>query len=106
MRRPPVTLLVALALAGCLATPTVEKPAVGIPAAWEAQTDGGGIWPDVAWWRGFGSDELDALVAAAVAGNGDLATAVLRIREAELQATIAGAALQPSLSGNAGVDRS
>ncbi|MGE0254245.1 MAG: efflux transporter outer membrane subunit [Alphaproteobacteria bacterium] len=104
-RRASVLLLAAVSLAGCLATQPVEKPAVAVPAAWEARPDGAGVWPDTAWWQGFGSTELDGLVAAAAAGNDDLATAVLRIREAELQARIAGAALQPTLSGNAGVDR-
>ena len=107
MRRSASLLpIVALSLAGCLTPQTVEKPVVVLPVSWESRADGAGVWPDAAWWRGFASSELDDLVAAAASGNDDLAAAVLRIREAELQARIAGAALQPTLSGSTGVDRS
>ena len=53
------------------------------------------------WTSGFGSTELDRLVATAEAGNLDIAVAAARIAEAEAQAGEAGAALYPTLSGTA-----
>lgn len=58
-------------------------------------------WPDAAWWRGFGSPELDGLIAAAQAHNQDLAAAAARVRQAEAQVQIAGAALLPGVAATA-----
>lgn len=57
------------------------------------------------WWRGFGSEELDTLVAAAQAQSLDLAAAIARVRQAESSARIAGAALLPTLNGNLDASR-
>jgi NodT family efflux transporter outer membrane factor (OMF) lipoprotein len=50
------------------------------------------------WWRGFGSEELSTLIAAALASSPDLAIAAERVRQAEAQVSIAGASLFPALS--------
>lgn len=79
-----------------------ERPELAAPAAWR---DGGAgataSWPDAAWWRGFGSPELSALIAAARDGNQDLAAAAARIAQADALVRIAGAPLLPSLAANA-----
>jgi outer membrane protein TolC len=54
------------------------------------------------WWSAFGSDELQALVAAALAGSPDLAIAMERVRQAEAQVRVAGASLFPTLNVGAG----
>ncbi|HYG86733.1 MAG TPA: efflux transporter outer membrane subunit [Azospirillum sp.] len=92
-----------LLLAACALGPLHEPPKVSLPAAWDTATEGVGQWPDAAWWRGFGSAELDGLIAEAEANNRDLAVALARIGQAEAQARAAGAALLPTvgLSGAA-----
>jgi multidrug efflux system outer membrane protein len=63
-------------------------------------------WPDPHWWRGFGAPELDALMEAAMADNLDMAAAAARIRQADAQVRIAGAALLPTVDLQGGGSRS
>jgi len=91
-------LLAASALAGCALGPHPAVPQAPIPAAaWNGQADSA-AWPAATWWKAFGSTELDGLIADAEAHNDDLAAAQARLREADAQARIAGAALLPTLS--------
>jgi outer membrane protein, multidrug efflux system len=55
-------------------------------------------WPSAEWWRGFGSSQLDDLIAQAQHANDDVAAAVARVRQADAQTQIAGAPLLPSLN--------
>lgn len=57
------------------------------------------------WWQAFGSEELNALVDQALAGNFDIRTALSRARQAEAAARKAGADLSPSLGASAGADK-
>ena len=104
-----VTLLVAvLALGACAITgkaPPLPKIASEMPAAWaeRALSDAAVTAPD--WWRSFSSEELSALIAAALSANPDLAIAAERVRQAEAQVRIAGASLFPQLSAGAGTSR-
>jgi NodT family efflux transporter outer membrane factor (OMF) lipoprotein len=50
------------------------------------------------WFRGFGSEELDELVASAYRANSDLQAADARVRQADARARAAGAALLPDVS--------
>jgi multidrug efflux system outer membrane protein len=49
------------------------------------------------WWRAFGSDDLSALIAAAVGANPDIGIAMEHVRQAESQVRVAGASLFPAL---------
>jgi len=60
-------------------------------------------WPDPDWWTGFNAPELDRLMAEAMAGNFDLASAAARVRQADAQLRIAGSALLPALVLDSGV---
>ncbi|WP_051231763.1 efflux transporter outer membrane subunit [Stutzerimonas azotifigens] len=105
MNRPLLSLLAgAVLLAGCNLTPHYEQPDLARPAAFE-HAQGAADWPAADWWRGFSSPELEALIVRAQANNLDLATAMSRVRQADLQARIAGTALLPSLSGGLGGSR-
>ena len=53
-------------------------------------------WPDASWWRGFGSAELDKLMAAAIASNSDIRAAAARVRQADAQLRVAAQALLPT----------
>lgn len=58
-------------------------------------------WPSPDWWRGFGSPELDRLMARLVAGNFDLAQASARIRQADAQMRVTGSTLLPAIDSSA-----
>src|SRR5690606_12969685 len=95
----------AAALTACSMVPDFVRPAVDTPAAWDSRQDAAPLWPDAAWWRGFNSSELDRLIEAGQSSNTDLRAALARIRQAEAQARIAGAALYPTLGLDAGAGR-
>lgn len=96
-RRATLTGLGAL-LTGCTQAPLPEA-ALEVPAAYRATAASAATaWPGANWWRGFGSAELNGLIADARAENFDLAVAVARVRQADAQAAIAGAPLLPSVS--------
>ena len=87
-----------LALAGC-APVLLPDAALEVPAAYRATPSSAATaWPAPDWWRGFGSAELDGLIAAARGANFDLDIAMARVRQADAQAAIAGAPLLPSVT--------
>src|SRR5271165_3236455 len=90
-----------LLLASCTPAAEPPAPAVETPVGWQAETGGGPTWPDAVWWRGFHSPELDRLIEAARGGNLDIAAAIARVRQADAQVRIAGAALLPTLDATA-----
>jgi multidrug efflux system outer membrane protein len=87
---------------GCVA----EKPlpaAPPPPAGFEHSVTGANAaWPGRDWYRGFGSEELDRLVDFAASHNADLTEAGERVAQADARARQAGAAILPSVSGDAG----
>ncbi|MDB6089281.1 MAG: transporter [Gammaproteobacteria bacterium] len=90
--------LVACGLAACGVGPRYVRPDIAPPSAWRDPADGAApAWPSSDWWRGFNSPTLDGLMGQARTANDDIAAAIARIREADAQARIAGAALLPSL---------
>ena len=105
MHKPLLTLLAsAILLSGCSLAPTFDEPELRLPAHW-GQPVAGGQALISEWWKLFGSDELDRLMLQAQTGNLDLATAMSRVRQADIQARIAGASLLPSLNGTLGGTR-
>jgi NodT family efflux transporter outer membrane factor (OMF) lipoprotein len=79
-------------------SPAAGSPAAGSPAATSP-------WPAADWWHGFGSAQLDELIAEAERNNDDLAGAIARVREADAQVRIAGAPLFPTLDLGADATR-
>ncbi|KRW62949.1 hypothetical protein AO726_05070 [Pseudomonas sp. TTU2014-080ASC] len=98
----PLPLVCALILAGCNLAPVYETPELPLPEQYE---QGAGAVVDPAWWQAFGSDELTAMIERAANGNLDLSTAMSRVRQADIQARVAGAPLLPTVSGNLGGNR-
>jgi NodT family efflux transporter outer membrane factor (OMF) lipoprotein len=104
LRSTSSALALALLLAGCDLGPDYERPQVELPVAFRATAaTEAAAWPSDDWWRGFGSAELNELIDQARAQNLDLAAAIARVRQADAQVRISGAALLPTLgaSGNA-----
>jgi len=93
----------------------LPSPQIALPAQWHdsavgsaasaAVHDPTGVWPSADWWHGFGSAKLDELIGEAERSNDDLAGAIARVREADAQVRIAGAALLPSLDVGATAER-
>ncbi len=88
-------------LAGC-AVPAAEThapPALELPAATAT--------PDVApdWWKRFGDERLDAVVAEALEHNRDLARAMARIDESRAALRAAQADRLPSVGASAAASR-
>lgn len=101
-----LALVASLGLAGCGFTASPAPQVVQAPAAWSAPAPAGSrdVWPDAAWWQGFGSAELNELIAEAKTNNSDLGQAAARVAQAEAQLRGAGASLWPSLSASLGGD--
>ncbi len=89
---------VLLAVAGCSVGPAYRRPAAPLPAAWSTTAGQNAAWPSRQWWQSFGSATLNGYVQQALAASDNIAAAVARVREADAQARIAGAALLPSVS--------
>jgi NodT family efflux transporter outer membrane factor (OMF) lipoprotein len=89
----------AVLLGGCSwLTPGATTSGIGLPARLAAVDAAAPVqWPDPVWWRGFGAPELDGLMAEAMSANTDIAAAEARIRQADAQVRITGAALLPSI---------
>lgn len=94
------SLLSALALCGCAVGPDFREPPAPTTTGYGAISPiaGQALAPGMAvpteWWRLFGSAELDAMVAEALAANADLKAADAALRQAhELLAAQRGALL-------------
>jgi outer membrane protein, multidrug efflux system len=87
------------ALAGCNLGPRYHHPDIPPPPAWVTAADPSAPeWPAAAWWRGFGSEDLDDLIARAQRANDDLRAAIARVQQADAQRRIAGAPLLPAVN--------
>jgi len=93
-----VCLALAVAVAGCATTSPVLQPKVTLTERYDQAAPAEALVASADWWKRFGSPELEALVAEALAGSPDLAMAMERVRQAEAQVGIAGASLFPTLN--------
>ncbi|WP_395390891.1 efflux transporter outer membrane subunit [Novosphingobium sp. BL-8A] len=97
-------LAVGLSLSACAVPDLGPKPQLRAPSTLDStqslssqQADA--QWPQQQWWTAYGDPQLDALVAEALAGSPDVASAQARIMQARGAAQVAGAATLPSLNG-------
>ncbi|MBS0394426.1 MAG: efflux transporter outer membrane subunit [Proteobacteria bacterium] len=94
-----------LALAGCVHAPAHRPPAAPLDAT--AVGLGASVAPAVPdrWWRAFGDERLDDLVAQATRSNPTLAEAIARLDRARAEAQAAGAVRAPQLAVDGSVLR-
>ncbi len=88
---------------GCASQKAV-RPDANPPPAFDNQVKNReSAWPSQEWYRGFGSDQLNALIDRAASNNWDLAGARARVAQADARARQAGATILPSVDagGNA-----
>ncbi len=64
-----------------------------------------GAWPQAQWWKSYDDPTLERLVEAAIGTGPTIAAADARIRAAEEQVRVAGAALGLSVDAHAGYTR-
>ncbi len=91
-----------LVLTGCTLGPDYAAPNAPLPTGFSsARPVAATLWPDRAWWRGFGSPELTALIDLAMAYNNDIAAAAARIQQADAAVSVAAAPLLPGINASA-----
>ncbi|HMC45715.1 MAG TPA: efflux transporter outer membrane subunit, partial [Caballeronia sp.] len=79
MRASAFSLLVVLALSGCLLGPDYQRPVVDTPPAFRfAESDAKDL-VNTAWWEQFQDPALNELIATALADNKDVKTAAARV---------------------------
>jgi outer membrane protein, multidrug efflux system len=89
-------------LAGCSTPVPQSLPPQMVPKAFTAPLPAAAqLWPDPAWWQGFGDPALAALIEKARDQNRDIAIAAARVLQAEAQSTIQRSALFPQIGGQA-----
>ena len=93
---------VIVALGGCanLEGPPLETR-IDAPAAFSEPASADAAALSAVWWNAYASAELTQWIDEALRSAPDLAIATARVREAEAQATIAGASLFPVVSASA-----
>ncbi|AIR90171.1 efflux transporter outer membrane subunit [Pseudomonas cremoricolorata] len=92
-------LTLSLCLAAC-STPPAPDAGIQAPAQWQSGApQASQAWPDAQWWQAFASPTLNTLIERARRNSHDLAAATARVRQAQAQAVIAGAAQLPDLQG-------
>ena len=96
---------IAVMLSGCATPPRLTaKPNIAAPtslATARSFTAPDAAWPTDAWWTAYGDPQLDRLIAAALKGSPDVATAAARLENARSRTRAADAALGPAVNLNA-----
>jgi NodT family efflux transporter outer membrane factor (OMF) lipoprotein len=78
------------------------KPAADYEAAKSFQAPAAD-WPRDQWWKTYADPQLDALIDEALNHSPDLKAAQARVRMAQAQLEVTGAAALPSVSGDAAI---
>ena len=100
MRASCCVIAACMLVSACSVGPKYARPDQDVPEAFRATAETAeAAWPEQGWWRGFGSPELDQLIADARAHNQDLAAAAARVAQADAQVRVSGAPLLPAVSG-------
>ena len=100
-RKRAVTAALMALLSGCAATPEPPGSAVVPPSHFtEADSRRAPDWPQPQWWHGFGSPELDQMIARAETDSFDIQAAIARIRQADAQVKLSGASLLPNVTAD------
>jgi multidrug efflux system outer membrane protein len=116
LNRFSLSVLTAMILAGCSLTPTYERPAAPMTAAFKEALppDQAGQWktaqPSEAvlrgeWWKIFGDETLNALESQAADANQNLKAAAARLAQARALQREARSGLFPEVTANFGPTR-
>ncbi|MFM7181860.1 MAG: TolC family protein, partial [Verrucomicrobiales bacterium] len=97
----------ALAAAGCVATPPPDRSAesgLEVPSAWKGAPSMPGE-PDMDWVRRFNSPALNQLVAEALSANPDLKAAAARVDQAKATARSVRSQRGPKIDADLSANR-
>jgi NodT family efflux transporter outer membrane factor (OMF) lipoprotein len=94
-----IAIFIGFACSSC-ALEAAKPAAPVVPPAFEQAVSGDAPWPDGTWYHGFGSEELNSLIALVQDKSLDIAAAVARVKQADARARRAGAALLPQVDAN------
>lgn len=113
------TLALCVVLAtGCVTRSEFPEPEVQVPQTWQSsqqvtsnqsssELSSENASPAIShWWTSFNDEQLNQLVEKVLATNSDLAIATLTLKQARLEANLAGRDLYPDLSGSVSADGS
>ena len=100
VRHASVLPLLAATACSFAPAPQVPQPVAALPETF-LESEGGGDYAPLEWWRDFEDPTLDALIAAALVSNLDLVEAVARVEQARAQSGIAWADLFPQIQAGA-----
>ncbi|GFO59122.1 outer membrane efflux protein [Geomonas silvestris] len=101
-----VALLLSVALlfsgcAGLLPRSQYSTPAAALPQTWQEQTlTGSAVALKDGWWRDFNDPQLSGLIEGALTSNNDLAAAAIKVRRAQLNASLTDTNRTPSVSAS------
>ncbi|MDF3933654.1 efflux transporter outer membrane subunit [Pseudomonas citronellolis] len=102
MRLAPLSLLIALALGGCVnLAPDYQRPAAPVAAQWSGAAPASATQADIDWREFFVDARLRETVAQALANNRDLRVAALNVEYQRAQYRIQRANLFPTVTGDA-----
>ena len=97
----------AASLAACAGLPGKEMPTGPNPVAAYASDQSlaapAADWPTSDWWTAYGDPQLNGLIAEALAGSPDMATAKARIEKSRAALSQVRVGLYPTLKGQASV---
>lgn len=105
--RLTTSVLFASLLAGCAQAPVYKKPEIPVPASYKEST---AIWqvaqpadqlPRGEWWKAYGDNTLNDLIARLDSANADLAVAMAHFDQATAYASQARASLFPTVTAGA-----
>ena len=95
-----ITILTLSCLSGCIHS-VYKTPRVSIPKQWQGQTTTGtNIANNENWWKRFNDPLLSSLIDRALRTNNDLAIAAIKVRRAQLQASLTDLNLIPAATAS------
>ena len=101
MRKAALSVMLALALTGCMVGPDYKRPTVDTPQAWRFEDKEARDLTNTAWWEQFGDPVLNELIAAALQENKDIKVAAARVEQFAGQYKTTRAALFPQVAAGA-----
>ena len=96
-----------LLMSSCSMAPFYERPSIETPAQWSQSNTKDGQTSKIAfdWWKSFGSDELNQLMADALNNNLDLKASSQHIRQSRASLQVSRSKLFPTVDASANVSR-
>ena len=97
-------LFVVLFLTACAVGPDYERPSVLTDTAYAEKSDSTELISSE-WWKGFGDEKLNDLMATALKANADIRIAAARVEQATASFEDVSGAQLPQIDGNAGYSK-